>query len=219
MQIKHVKTPKTEAPEFFSHAAAKLVPPGSFHTAVVSNKHCIARRRNNLSLGKLCACKKSNIWIQPCWKLATAQGKRVWNGWNQKRAFNEPQLFNTCFWLWSWVTLSTLKNIHNHFDMEGAEREKLSYVQPNICYFWAVGCELFLRCWKLIWELFSAGCRPCVGVCSGRWEQKPIWLSSHSAGDSCTTTRHPHIHKELIIIIVSHWAVAFAGTYSVLLDQ
>lgn len=127
--------------------------------------------------------------------------------------------FSTRFWLWSWVTLSTLKNIHNHFDTEGAEREKLSYMQPNICYFWAVGCELFLRCWKLIWELFSAGCRPCVGVCSGRWEQKPIWLSSHSAGDSCTTTRQPHIHKELIIIIVSHWAVAFAGTYSVLLDQ
>lgn len=86
----------------------------------------IALQREGITLVLAnCACKRSNIWTQPCWKLATAQGKCVWNGWNQKRAFNEPQLFNICFWLWSWVTLSTLKNIHNHFDMEGVDSEKL----------------------------------------------------------------------------------------------
>lgn len=53
----------------------------------------------------------------------------------KKKAFNVAHLFNTCFWLWSFVTLSALKSIHNCFNTERAESEKLPKVQPNICCF------------------------------------------------------------------------------------
>lgn len=61
MQIKHVRTPKTEGSEFFSHAAAKLVRntalQGEGITLVLAN--CVPVREQHLDSAMLEVCHSS----------------------------------------------------------------------------------------------------------------------------------------------------------------